>query len=31
VIIELAAGGELFDIIAPIGGFSERITRYYYR
>jgi len=31
VIMELASNGELFDIIAPIGGFSERITRYYFR
>ena len=31
VIMELAQNGELFDIIAPIGGFSERITRFYFK
>ena len=27
----LASNGELFDIIAPIGGFPERITRFYFK
>lgn len=30
VVMELASNGELFDIIAPIGGFSERITWFYF-
>jgi len=29
--MELAQNGELFDIIAPIGGFPERITRFYFK
>jgi serine/threonine protein kinase len=29
--MELASNGELFDIIAPVGGFSENIARYYFK
>jgi len=31
IVLELIAGGELFDFIATGGPFSEEICRYYFR
>ena len=31
IVLELAQGGELFDIIAGTGSFTEPITRYYFQ
>lgn len=30
IVLEIAPGGELYDIIARVGPFNEQITRYYF-
>ena len=30
IVLEYAAGGELFDYVANTGNFSEEITRFYF-
>jgi len=31
IVLELAAGGELFDYVATTGRFSEPIARFYFK
>jgi hypothetical protein len=31
IVLEVAPGGELFDMVFNTGKFSERITRFYFR
>lgn len=31
LVVDLAAGGELFNIIAQTGRFDDQLSRYYFR